>query len=273
MARHIPPGAIGIFDSGVGGLTVAKEIRKVLPREHLLYFGDTQHVPYGSKSASTIIDLSRANTRYLLSRKVKCVVVACNTSTAVALATLQKEFPVPIMGVIEPGAEAAVTASPGGRIAVIGTRRTISSGAYSKAISRLNPRATVTERACPLLVPIIEEGLRSAQAIDAVLKEYIGDLARSCDTLVLGCTHYPLLSPRLRRLWPRLVRVDSARTTALAVKALLEQRQLASTKGVGRTLITTNDINEIFIRIAGKLFPQEPLEAVSWDLEGNTETP
>lgn len=263
MKPLLPPGAIGIFDSGVGGLTVARELRRALPGESLLYFGDTLHVPYGSKSPSTVRELSRRSAAFLAAQGVKLIVVACNTSTAVALPDLRREFPMPVLGVIEPGARAAVESSPGGRIAVIGTRRTIASGAYEAAIHALAPRAKVRAGACPLLVPVIEEGLRSTRAIDAILREYLDGLVKGCDSLVLGCTHYPLLKPRLRRLYPRLRLVDSAFTTARETARLLEERSLSAKGGRGRLAICTNDVNEVFTRISGRLFPGERIHAVS----------
>lgn len=254
----IPPGAIGVFDSGVGGLTVARAIRRLLPSESILYFGDTMHVPYGNKSPETILRYSRDNTDFLVNAGVKMVVVACNTSTAIALKDLQKKYSVPIVGVIEPGASEAVRVSTKGRISVIGTFRTVSSGAYQKAIHRLNEKAKVASRACPLLVPLIEEGFQDRAVIEGVLKNYLGKIVTGADTLVLGCTHYPLIKNRIQKLYPKLRLVDSADATAKEVARLLKGRH-SSKSGAGKISICTNDINEVFVAISKRLFPGESI--------------
>ena len=254
----ISPGAIGVFDSGVGGLTVARAIRRFLPAESILYFGDTMHVPYGNKSPETILRYSRDNTDFLVKCGVKMVVVACNTSTAVALKDLQKEYSVPIVGVIEPGASEAVRVSTRGRISVIGTFRTVSSGAYQRAIHLLDKNAKVASRACPLLVPLIEEGFQDKAVIEGVLKNYLGKIVSGADTLVLGCTHYPLIKSRIQKLYPKLRLVDSADATAREVARLLGPRNATSSK-TGKIAICTNDINEVFVSISKRLFPGESI--------------
>jgi len=212
--KHRP---IGIFDSGLGGLTVVKAIRKELPKEKLVYFGDTARIPYGNKSPETIVRYARQIIRYFQRvQKVKCVVVACNTSSAWALEAVRKEFNLPILGVIEPGAYAAVEVTRNGRIGVIGTEGTIASGAYVRAIHALLPRAKVFSKACPLFVPLVEEGKANGPIAEAVAAEYLRPLLREkIDTLVLGCTHYPLLKRTISKIaGPKVKIVDSADETA-----------------------------------------------------------
>jgi len=223
--------AIGVFDSGVGGLTVLKEINRLLPREHTIYLGDTARVPYGTRSASTIRKYALQTAGFLVTRGVKMLVVACNTSAAVALPTLRKGFPgLPVLGVTEPGAKAAASATTGGRIGVIGTEGTIRSGAYEKAILRERPGVRITAKPCPLFVSLAEEGWVEGQVARLTAREYLDPLRKEgIDTLVLGCTHYPLLKGTIRRVMGRSVRlIDSAEETALAVREELDRTGLAS---------------------------------------------
>jgi glutamate racemase len=226
----VNPAPLGVFDSGIGGLTVARALFERLPRESVIYFGDTARVPYGPKSPETVRRYSGEILAYLLQRGVKAVVVACNTSTAHALAHLQAHAPVPVIGVIEPGARAAVRATRSAKIGVIGTAGTIASGAYERAIKALRPDATVYARACPLFVPLVEEGWLDQPATELIAREYLEPLKRvGVDVLVLGCTHYPLLKPLLARVMGAAVTlIDSAEETARAVQAELEQRGLAA---------------------------------------------
>jgi glutamate racemase len=219
---------IGIFDSGLGGLTVAHALFDRLPRESTIYFGDTARVPYGPKSAETVRRYSLEIMRWLLDQGVKAIVIACNTSTAHALEALQAAAPVPVIGVIEPGARAAVAASGGKPIGVIGTAGTIGSGAYERAIRRLAPDAEVIARACPLFVPLVEEGWFDRPATALVAEEYLAPLRqRGIGSLVLGCTHYPLLRPLLQRVTGSGVAlIDSAGETASAVAEVLAERNL-----------------------------------------------
>lgn len=211
--------AVGIFDSGLGGLTVAGAIFHHLPHDSTVYFGDTARVPYGPKSPETVRRYSREILDWLVGQGVKAVVVACNTSTAHALDELQRVSPVPVIGVVEPGARAAVRASPGGHIGVIGTAGTVASGAYPRAIQHLRPDAVVVQQACPLLVPFVEEGWFDHPATELVAREYLAPLiAAGVESLVLGCTHYPLLKPLLSRvLGPRVTLIDSAEEVAAAL--------------------------------------------------------
>src|SRR5437667_10715785 len=186
---------IGVFDSGIGGLTVVKALRELLPNENIFYLGDTARVPYGSKSASTVERYSIEMTDMLLGEDVKAVVIACNSASAVALPKLEETLPVPVVGVIKPGAQAAIAATRNRHVGVIGTRATIKSGAYERALHELNPKIDISVQACPLLVPLIEEGWLDDELTDRVIARYLEPLVREgIDTLVLACTHYPLLS-------------------------------------------------------------------------------
>jgi glutamate racemase len=224
----VNPAPIGIFDSGLGGLTVAHAIIEGLPSEATVYFGDTARVPYGPKSAETVRRYSLEIMEWLLGQGVKAVVIACNTSTAHGLEVLQSASPVPVIGVIEPGARAAVAASGGRPIGVIGTAGTIQSGAYERAIRRLAPGMEVFSRACPLFVPLVEEGWLDHPATRVVATEYLAPLLEAgVGTVVLGCTHYPLLKPLLERvLGPQVNLIDGAQETARTVAETLIQRGL-----------------------------------------------
>lgn len=214
---------VGIFDSGIGGLTVARAIYGRLPRESTLYFGDTARVPYGPKSPETVRRYSLEILRWLLKRGVKAVVVACNTSTAHALDALREASPVPVIGVIEPGAGAGVAAAGPGPIGVIGTAGTIASNAYARAIHALDPSLTVAQKACPLFVPLVEEGWFAHPATELVAAEYLAPLQTAgVRALVLGCTHYPLLRPLLQRtMGADVALIDSGEATAEALARVL----------------------------------------------------
>lgn len=207
---------IGVFDSGVGGLTVVREIQRMLPFEDIVYLGDTARVPYGTKSPATVIRFACEDTQFLVQQKVKVVVVACNTVSAWALPTLNQCFSVPILGVIQPGVDAAVSQTRNCRIGVIGTSATIRSRAYLNSIKALRKTAQVYSQACPLLVPLVEEGWTSHPVTLSVLREYLEPfLHRNIDTLVLGCTHYPLLKRAIRKVVGSSIRlVDSAESCA-----------------------------------------------------------
>jgi glutamate racemase len=223
---------IGIFDSGLGGLTVVKEIIHHLPNERIVYFGDTARVPYGTKSAETIIRYSREIVRVLLKHKVKMVVVACNTASSLALDILKKEFDVPVLGVIEPGARKAVEVTRNKRIGIIATSSTVKSGRYTQKIIQLDKYIVVTSQACPLLVPLVEEGWFDHAVTYQVARQYLGDMKKNkIDTLILGCTHYPLLKGVLHNVMgPKVQLVDSAREVAMQVKDLLVKRRLLRTR-------------------------------------------
>jgi glutamate racemase len=243
--------AIGIFDSGVGGLTVLHALLEVLPREHLVYLGDTGRHPYGTKSAETVTRYSVENVDFLAARGIKLLVVACNTASSVALDELAARFPFPIVGVIEPGARAAVARTQNGRVGVIGTEGTIASGAYPRALRALRPALEIYTRACPLLVPLAEEGWLEGPIPRGVVETYLATLRRSgIDTLVLGCTHYPLLKPVITEVvGERVTVVDSAAETARAVAALLEEQGLGRLRGEGSTSFFVTDVPDRFVRI------------------------
>lgn len=237
--------AIGVFDSGIGGLTVVAAIHQVLPRESTIYLGDTARVPYGPKSPSTVVRYSQEILDWLVAQRVKAVVVACNTATAQALESLMATSPVPIIGVVEPGARAAVAVSEGGRIGVIGTSGTIASGAYRRAIESLANDVEVFEQACPLFVPLVEEGWVDHPAARLIAAEYLQPmLDAGIDTLVLGCTHYPLLKPLLAEVLGERVRlIDSAQETARQLATVLWDRGLeSSSESVTRRWAATDDV-------------------------------
>jgi glutamate racemase len=252
---------IGIFDSGIGGLTVARAIYERLPHESTVYFGDTARVPYGPKSPETVRRYSIEILDWLLAQDVKAVVIACNTSTAHALDALQAHSPVPVIGVIEPGARAAAGASRGGPIGVIGTAGTIASNAYARAILRQCPGARVEQKACPLFVPLVEEGWFEHPAAELIARDYLAPLgAAEIDTLVLGCTHYPLLKPLLQRVMGTEVRlIDSGEETALAVAQALESEALAADPGASATHRFAVSDDEARFRQVGARFIGERL--------------
>lgn len=186
--------SIGVFDSGLGGLTAVKEIMNLLPNESIVYFGDTGRVPYGTRSKETILKYTRSDIKFLLSHNVKMVVIACGTASSAALPEIKNEFQVPILGVVEAGAKAAVNATRNNKIGIIGTNATIASGAYTKYINEAKPAAKTFERACPLFVPLVENGHFESEVTKLVIDEYLSDIRKAgVDTLILGCTHYPLL--------------------------------------------------------------------------------
>jgi glutamate racemase len=219
---------VGIFDSGIGGLTVARAIYERLPYESTIYFGDTARVPYGPKSPDTVKRYSLEILHWLLAQDVKAVVVACNTSTAHALRALQEASPVPVLGVIKPGARAAIASGGEGPVGVIGTVGTIASDAYNRAIQALAPGLPVIQRACPLFVPLVEEGWFDHPATELVAAEYLRELREACvRSLVLGCTHYPLLKPLLQRVMgPEVRLIDSGQATAVALETILIDKAL-----------------------------------------------
>jgi glutamate racemase len=224
---------IGVFDSGIGGLTVVRAIYEQLPHESTIYFGDTARVPYGPKSPDTVRRYSLEILHWLVAQGVKAVVIACNTSTAHALDALKAESPVPVIGVIEPGARAAVSAMGQGPIGVIGTAGTVASNAYTRAIQAAKPGAAVEQRACPLFVPLVEEGWFEHPAAELIALEYLQPLKQAgVDVLVLGCTHYPLLKPLLQRtMGPDVRLIDSGEETAAAVRSALQSSGLDAPAG------------------------------------------
>jgi len=244
---------IGVFDSGIGGLTVVAALRALLPNESIFYLGDTARVPYGGKSAATVQRYSLEIANMLLEEKAKTVVVACNTASALALPPLEETLPVTVTGVILPGARAAIAQTRSVHVGVIGTRATIASGAYERALRSLDAQVRVTARACPLLVPLIEEGWLESSITDEIILQYLAPLLNDgVDTLVLGCTHYPLLRNAIARLvGDRIALVDSAQNCALAVRDLLERENLrASESDRGELRVALTDPPDAFLRVA-----------------------
>jgi glutamate racemase len=261
---------IGIFDSGFGGLTVMSAINKVLPSENLIYFGDTAHVPYGTKSQNAILKFSKEITSFLIKNRVKLIVVACNTASALALPVLEKTLKVPIIGVIAPGAKAAIDASKNFRIGIIGTEGTIGSKSYPKAINKL-AKAKIYQQACPLLVPLVEEGWIDGEITDRTVRKYIKPLlAKKIDTLVLGCTHYPLLRKTLEKnLDKNIILVDSATSTALEVKRILNKKSLLASKNGKKYLkFYVSDNPEKFKKIGRRFFSKNITTIKKIDLAG-----
>jgi len=265
LPREIEASApIGVFDSGIGGLTVVHELMRQLPRESIIYFGDTARVPYGPKGPDTVLRYSREITSFLVGQGVKAVVIACNTATAHALPTLRRELPIPVVGVVDPGARAAVRATGSGRIGVIGTMGTINSGAYERAIRAITPDATITTRACPLFVPLVEEGWLDHDATRLVAHEYLAPMAKAnVDALVLGCTHYPLLTPLLAEvLGDGVSLINSAEETAAETKRVLERLDACANGGASPChRFIASDAPEQFLRL-GQRFLGETIARV-----------
>ena len=227
MDKNAP---IGVFDSGVGGLTVAREIMRQIPNERIVYFGDTARVPYGSKSKDNIIKFSRQIIRFLQTENVKAIVIACNTASALALDEMQQEFDLPILGVVKPGAKVAVETTANKRIGLIGTEANIRSGVYTRYIKSLDDEAKVFEKACPLFVPLVEEGWLHDDITLQVASRYLEVLKeKDIDTLIMGCTHYPLIRSTIRKVMGDKVNlVNPAYETAIELKNLLERDNLAN---------------------------------------------
>lgn len=246
---------LGVFDSGIGGLTVAAALREALPAENIFYIGDTARVPYGGRSQQTIERYSIEITGLLLAEEAKMIVVACNTASALAIPKLEELLKVPVIGVIEPGARAAVAATRKGHVGVIGTRATVYSKAYETAIRAIDPEIRVTSQPCPMLVPLIEEDWLDDTITDQVIRRYLEKLVRAeVDTLVLGCTHYPLLKEAIQRfVGPEITLVDSAHNCAAAVKKLLAKEELgADEERLGKLDVALTDRSDGFLRVAEK---------------------
>jgi len=244
---------IGVFDSGIGGLTVVKALRDLLPNENIFYLGDTARVPYGNKSAETVERYSLELASMLTREDAKVIVVACNTVSSVSIPKLRANVSVPVIGVIEPGAQAAIATTRNRHIGVIGTRATIRSGAYENALRALNVHVRVTSQACPLLVPLIEEGMLDDKLTDQTIGRYLDPMiAAGIDTLVLGCTHYPLLAKAISRALGENVKlVDSAQNCAVAVRNLLDRQSLAAPpSNRGQLQVALTDAADNFLSVA-----------------------
>lgn len=269
MDRNAP---IGVFDSGVGGLTVAREIMRQMPRERLIYFGDTARVPYGNKSQETVIRYSRQIIRFLMSKKVKAIVIACNTASAYALDTVEKDLDIPIIGVINAGAKTAVSATRNGKIGVIGTEGTINSGIYTEVMKHMKPDIEVTGKPCPLFVPLVEEGLLHDSVTDEIASRYLSVLkGKYIDTLVLGCTHYPLLRSTLGRLMGgEVTLVNPAYETAIELKQLLKEYDMECDLEPGRGEqyeFFVSDLADKFTGFATSILPNDVKETKKINIE------
>lgn len=260
MSNELIEQAIGVFDSGVGGLTVLAELQKELPNESFIYLGDTARVPYGSRSPETIIRYSKRVAGHLVKLKIKALVIACNTATSYALEELQhacEPFNIEVFGVIEPGARAGLYASKTKRIAILGTEGTILGKKYNKILEALCPEVQIQEKACPLFVPLIEEGWHQKEVAQMIAEEYLQNI-RNVDTVILGCTHYPLLKPLLQRLRPNMTFIDSAEATAQFVRVSLEQKGLLSGATAGETRYLVTDNLQRFQRVGYYFLRQHP---------------
>lgn len=264
---------VGVFDSGVGGLTVAREIMRQIPNERIVYFGDTARVPYGSKSRETIIKYSRQILRFLQTQQVKAIVVACNTASAYALDELEKETDIPIIGVVKPGARVAARETKNGKIGVIGTEGTIGSQIYTNYIKKLRPEVSVIGKACPLFVPLVEEGLLKDPVTDEIAMRYLSELIDvGIDTLILGCTHYPLIRSTVRKIMGEEVTlVNPAYETAIELKQLLTQKGLDNPEaphlGTDRYRFYVSDAAEKFQRFANSILKYGILSAKIINIE------
>lgn len=258
---------IGVFDSGVGGLTVAREIMRQLPNERIVYFGDTARVPYGNKSKETVTRYSRQIVRFLETQQVKAIVVACNTASAYALEELEKESDIPMIGVVKPGAKAALSATVNKKIGVVATEATISSGIYSRYIEEHDSSVSVIGKACPLFVPLVEEGLWEDPVTDEIARRYLTELNDSgIDTLILGCTHYPMLRSTVAKIMgEKVTLVNPAYETARELKLLLAEHGLESERrpGLGTELYRffVSDAADKFQRFANSILSYGILSA------------
>ncbi|HVN87178.1 MAG TPA: glutamate racemase [Candidatus Binatia bacterium] len=257
-------GAIGVFDSGVGGLTVLHELMRALPREQFIYLGDTGRYPYGSKSAETVSRYSIENTEFLLDKGVKLLVVACNTMSSVALDAIAERAAMPVVGVIDPGAQAAARSTRNRRVGVIGTEATVASGAYTRALRRFAPDVEIYTRACPLFVPLAEEGWVDNDIARATARLYLGSLRQSgIDTLILGCTHYPLLHQVIGEVMgPKVRLVDSAASTARTTCEVLAREGLARSRGAGSVSFFVTDVPDRFIKVGQRFLGEQVQSAV-----------
>lgn len=271
MDKNAP---IGVFDSGVGGLTVAREIMRQMPEERIVYFGDTARLPYGSKSKDTVIHYSEQIIRFLRTKEVKAIVIACNTASSFALEAVRKMEDIPIIGVINAGARAAVSATKNGKIGVIGTEGTINSGTYAEVLSEMNPGVEVFGKACPLFVPLVEEGLLHDSVTDEIASRYLSVLkGKYIDTLVLGCTHYPLLRSTLARVMGNdVMLVNPAYETAVQLKTLLKSMEMDCDAGQNLSIdekyqFFVSDMAEKFKSFATSILPDEVKETLQINIE------
>ncbi len=251
MNRNLP---IGVFDSGIGGLTVAREIVNLLPHEDIIYLGDTARVPYGNRGKEVITAFAKDLVSFLLDKKVKALVVACNTISATCLPDLQAMAFIPLIGVIQPSAEMIVKATSNKRVGIIGTKATINSGIYTSEIKKIDSSIAVVSKACPLFVPLAEEGLAESEVAELVAKKYLSDL-ESIDTLHLGCTHYPLLRNTIQKVLPAVKIIDSANPTAYELQKLLTIKNLLNKKNIkGEKTFYVTDLSSTVQEVAASFF-------------------
>lgn len=261
--------AIGVFDSGLGGLTVAKEIMKLLPNEKIVYFGDTARVPYGSKSEKVVVKYSKEITNFLLTKNIKMLVIACNTATAMALDEIQKCVDIPVIGVIKPGSRRACKTTVNKRIGIIGTKGTVESGTYPKEIKNIDSSCEVFQKSCPLFVPLIEEGMLEDSVTMDIAQRYLRDFDNTgIDTLVLGCTHYPLIKETLKKIVKeKVILIDSAEETAIEVRAILYNKRILRHEKGEESEFYVSDSPDRFVEV-GKLFLGESLKKAEFvDIE------
>ena len=263
--------AIGIFDSGIGGLTVAREVMRLLPNENIVYFGDTARVPYGSKSKDTIIRYSRQIIRFLQTKDVKAIVIACNTASALALDVVSKEVDIPVIGVVIPGARAAVEATDTKKVGVVATEATINSEIYTDVIQSTDYNICVRGKACPLFVPIVEEGFAKHKIAEDVIDYYLSEIKHSdVDTLILGCTHYPLLRTKIREyLGDKIHLVNPAYETAWDLKRLLEDNNIRNDGSISEVkhAFYVSDLAERFQDFANTILPYDILSTEKINIE------
>lgn len=271
MDKNAP---IGVFDSGIGGLTVAREIMRQMPEERIVYFGDTARLPYGNKSKATVIRFSEQIMRFLRTKGVKAIVIACNTASSHALEALRKSEDIPIIGVINAGARAAVSATKNGKIGVIGTEGTISSMAYSSVLKEMNPDVEVFGKACPLFVPLVEEGLFHDTVTDEIASRYLSVLKEKyIDTLVMGCTHYPLIRSTIARIMgDDVTLINPAYETAVQLKTLFKSMEINCDPGQDLPLeekyqFFVSDMAEKFSSFATSILPEEVKKTMLIDIE------
>lgn len=264
---------VGVFDSGVGGLTVVREIVRQLPNENIVYFGDTARVPYGSKSKNTIIRFSEQIIRFLKTKEVKAIVIACNTASALALDAVRDEFDVPILGVVIPGARAAVEATANGKVGVVGTEATVHSGMYTRVIQGMDPGIQVLEKACPLFVPLVEEGFKEHPVTEEIIDYYLESMKKSdIDAMILGCTHYPLLRSKIRTyMGTKIQIVNPAYETAVDLRKLLREKEMENDKTGERSSqyeFFVSDAAEKFRQFANTVMPFDVPETNVVNIEG-----
>lgn len=255
---------IGVFDSGIGGLTVVKEIMNILPNEDIIYFGDTARVPYGNKSQDTIIKFSLQISRFLQTKDVKAIVIACNTASAFALDAVKEQFDIPIIGVISPGARSAVKSTKNNKIGIIGTEGTVSSGAYSKKINTIKNSFEIYSTPCPLFVPIVEEGWSEKEVSYMIAREYLEEMKnKEIDTLVMGCTHYPLLNNVVQNVMgEKVALINPARETALELRDILIENNISNSEDYkGSYKYYVSDNPNKFIKV-GERFLSEKIENI-----------